>query len=284
MPKAGKRWPRPGPPGLRVLLALVFVVALLFAFPWLPEPPPGGATLARYSPVEDGASSLVETYGAEGALLSTGSQNAAVIPALKSFTQLQQGPRQALEKAYGSPEEMEDVRVVELRRRYPLLARAREAHGGEDPEAAASRPRYLPHAPDGFIEDPFSPFLGFTGVGLIAFGIVWDSLRAGFWANHGSPSLPRVSRIFLYLGYLLFSVAVINWAVTSHDILAVDFYTGKAALGGFGLFGKPLIYAIFAITLAWPAARPEDAGPTATDAGESEKREAEEPRQKPEGR
>jgi hypothetical protein len=103
-----------------------------------------------------------------------------------------------------------------------------------------------------FIEDPFSPFLGFTGVGLIAFGIVWDSLRAGFWANNDSPGLPRVSRIFLYLGYVLFSVAVINWAVASHDILAVDFYTGEAALGGFGLFGKPLIYALFAVTLAWP--------------------------------
>lgn len=102
----------------------------------------------------------------------------------------------------------------------------------------------------GFIEDPFSPFLGFTGVGMIALGIVWDALTIGFWANNDSRGLPRVSRILLYLGYVLFSIAVLNWSVASHDISQVDFFTGQAALGGFSLFGKPLIYAIFAVTLA----------------------------------
>jgi hypothetical protein len=102
----------------------------------------------------------------------------------------------------------------------------------------------------GFIEDPFSPVLGFTGVGMIALGLVWDALTIGFWANEDSRGLPRASRIWLYLGYILFSIAVLNWSVASHDILQVDFFTGQAALGGFGLFGKPLIYAIFVVTLA----------------------------------
>jgi hypothetical protein len=102
----------------------------------------------------------------------------------------------------------------------------------------------------GFIEDPFSPVLGFTGVGMIALGLVWDALTIGFWANEDSRGLPRVSRIWLYLGYILFSIAVLNWSVASHDILQVDFFTGQAALGGFGIFGKPLIYAIFAVILA----------------------------------
>ena len=62
--------------------------------------------------------------------------------------------------------------------------------------------------------------------------------------------MPRVSRILLYLGYILFSIAVLNWSVATHDISQVDFFTGQAALGGFGLFGKPLIYSIFAVTLA----------------------------------
>lgn len=105
----------------------------------------------------------------------------------------------------------------------------------------------------GFIEDPFSPVLGFTGVGMIALGLIWDALTIGFWANEDSPGLPRVSRIWLYLGYILFSIAVLNWSVASHDILQVDFFTGQAALGGFGIFGKPLIYAIFAVTLAGAA-------------------------------
>ena len=115
----------------------------------------------------------------------------------------------------------------------------------------------------GFIEDPFSPILGFTGVGMIALGIVWDALTIGFWANNDTPGLPRVSRIFLYLGYVLFGVAVINWSVASHDILQVDFFTGQAALGGFNLFGKPLIYAIFAVTLALPDANERNDEPAA---------------------
>jgi hypothetical protein len=121
----------------------------------------------------------------------------------------------------------------------------------------------------GFIEDPFSPFLGFTGVGMIALGLIWDALTIGFWVNQDSPGLPRVSRIWLYLGYVLFSIAVLNWAVASHDLLQVDFFTGQAALGGFGIFGKPLIYAIFAVTLAGAdaggAERPDlDTSPTGT--------------------
>ena len=48
----------------------------------------------------------------------------------------------------------------------------------------------------------------------------------------------------------MFSIAVLNWSVASHDITQVNFFTGQASLGGFGLFGKPLIYAIFAVTLA----------------------------------
>jgi hypothetical protein len=110
----------------------------------------------------------------------------------------------------------------------------------------------------GFIEDPFSPVLGFTGVGMIALGIICDALTIGFWANNDSPGLPRVSRILLYLGYVLFSIAVLNWSVATHDIAQVDFFTGQAALGGFGLFGKPLIYAIFAVTLAEPATERRD--------------------------
>ena len=111
----------------------------------------------------------------------------------------------------------------------------------------------------GFIEDPFSLVLGFTGIGMIALGPIWDAFTIGFWANYDSPGMPRVSRILLYLGYILFSIAVLNWSVATHDISQVDFFTGQAALGGFGLFGKPLIYAIFTVTLAESAIDDEGA-------------------------
>jgi hypothetical protein len=39
-------------------------------------------------------------------------------------------------------------------------------------------------------------------------GLIWDALTIGFWANHDFPGMPRVSRILLYLGHVLFSIAV----------------------------------------------------------------------------
>lgn len=104
-----------------------------------------------------------------------------------------------------------------------------------------------------FIANPFSPFLGFAGVWFIAFGIVWDAVTVGSWANGNSAALPRASRVFLYLGYVLMTVVVVNWALTVHDIQYVGFFTGEIALGGLNVFGRPLLYAIFAATLAQSA-------------------------------
>jgi hypothetical protein len=101
-----------------------------------------------------------------------------------------------------------------------------------------------------FVSNRFSPFVGSGGLGFLAFGIVWDALTIGAWANDGSRGLPRVSRIFLYLGYVLMTVTVINWAVASHDLEEVGRLTGDLGLVGLEAFGKPLLYTIFAVTLA----------------------------------
>ena len=96
---------------------LVLVVALFFAFPWLPEPSPAGPALERYSPTRDGGSLLIEAYDADGKQVSTESQNLAMIPDLRSFTESSQALNSGLEEAYGSPENMEDAQVMEVRRR-----------------------------------------------------------------------------------------------------------------------------------------------------------------------
>ena len=96
---------------------LVFVVALFFAFPWLPEPSPAGAALERYSPTRDGGSLLIETHDGDGKSVSTESQNLAMIPDLRAFTESSQTLSDGLEENYGSPENMEDAQVVAVRRR-----------------------------------------------------------------------------------------------------------------------------------------------------------------------
>lgn len=97
--------------------ALVLVVALFFAFPWLPEPSPAGAALERYSPARDGGSLLMQNYNADDRLISTESQNLVMIPDLRAFAETSQAINDGLEKAYGSSETMDDAQVIEVRRR-----------------------------------------------------------------------------------------------------------------------------------------------------------------------
>ena len=101
-----------------------------------------------------------------------------------------------------------------------------------------------------FISNRFSPFFGSGGIWFIAFGLAWDALTIGAWANASTPALPRVSRILLYLGYSLLTIAVVNWAVSVHDLTAIGRLTGEAALDGLERYGRPMLYAIFAVTLA----------------------------------
>src|ERR671916_2018935 len=96
---------------------LVLTVALFFVCPWLPEPSPGGAALEAYSPAHDGGSLLLESYDAGGRLVSTESQNLEMIPDLRAFSESPQTFSKELEEIYGSPQNMDDAQVMEVRRR-----------------------------------------------------------------------------------------------------------------------------------------------------------------------
>ena len=105
-----------------------------------------------------------------------------------------------------------------------------------------------------FLENPFNPLaegLAISGgIGFLAFGLTWDALTAGNWANQDSPGLPRAGRIFLYLGYVLLTVTLVNWALTSHDLDRLGLFTGGLAARGLAVFGRPLLYSIFTLTIA----------------------------------
>lgn len=110
------------------------------------------------------------------------------------------------------------------------------------------------------LDDPYSPlFFGYSGIGFLAFGILWDVLTAGSWANEDTGGLPRVSRVLMYVGYVLLTVTVVNWALTSHDLGTVGRFTGDTAMVGLERFGKPLLYGVILLTLAAASrARPEE--------------------------
>lgn len=100
------------------------------------------------------------------------------------------------------------------------------------------------------LDDPFAPFVGFSGIAIIALGLVWDVLTFGPWVNQESPGLPRASRLFIYIGYGLVGVTLINWSLTAHVLSELEYYTGAGALQGFSRFGTPLLYVVFGVALA----------------------------------
>lgn len=99
------------------------------------------------------------------------------------------------------------------------------------------------------VADPLTPVLGFGGMGLVVFGLVWGFLTGGGWANEHSPGFPRPSRVFLYLGYALLSVALLNWFSVSHDVAELS-RMESISRNGVTLLGYPLLYALFVLVLA----------------------------------
>ena len=72
------------------------------------------------------------------------------------------------------------------------------------------------------------------------------------WAAQAQPHL-------LYIGYALLTVTVINWSLASHDIATIGKFTGETAVAGFERFGRPMLYAIFALMLTLPPDEPRQA-------------------------
>lgn len=107
-----------------------------------------------------------------------------------------------------------------------------------------------------FTEDPLSTSIFLAGAGLVAFGLAWDALTAGAWTNVDSPRAPRVSRIFLYVGYVLFTATVVNWMLTVHNLSYTDSFSGEAAVAGFNFVGKPMVYAVIVLLLQAAQNRP----------------------------
>ncbi len=112
-----------------------------------------------------------------------------------------------------------------------------------------------------FISSPFSPLFGFAGLGFLVFGLAWDALTAGSWANVETRGLPRPSRILLYIGYVLMTVTAVNWAVTGHNLAAANRLTGDLAVIGLMRFGRPMLYAVLVAALAKPTALFESVSP-----------------------
>ncbi|MCZ7570423.1 MAG: PQQ-binding-like beta-propeller repeat protein [Ardenticatenaceae bacterium] len=114
---------------IALLVTLLVVVALAFAWPWLPRPAPGGQALERYAPLHDGDSALVARYDARGELRSWTSQNVVILPWGPALTtSLREAPRNIIYGLYlnqgeteippeEAPRRLGNVQALQVRQR-----------------------------------------------------------------------------------------------------------------------------------------------------------------------
>ena len=86
------------------------------------------------------------------------------------------------------------------------------------------------------LDDPVSAVLGYAGLGVALFGLVWQAITGAHFTRGGSTRFPEPTRIFAYLANTLFAFAVVAFVSTTRvqvgGIALSDLEaTGDAALG-----------------------------------------------------
>lgn len=120
-----------------LILALVAGgVAAAFVLPWFTSSKPGGALLARYSPLEHGGARLTVDYDAAGVVTRWTSQNEILLPpALAIASEMRKAERDAINKFFRRASEPAELPIAELVARvsrtqvYHARSRRLEADG-----------------------------------------------------------------------------------------------------------------------------------------------------------
>jgi hypothetical protein len=85
------------------------------------------------------------------------------------------------------------------------------------------------------LDDPVSAILGYAGLGMALFGLIWQALTGAHFTRAGSRRFPEPTRIFAYLANTLFAFAIVAFVATTRVQLGLALSdldaTGDAALG-----------------------------------------------------
>ena len=111
-------------------------------------------------------------------------------------------------------------------------------------------------AQNDFLSSPFAPFLGFTGIGFVLFGVVWGFLTSG--GHSKATGLPGLGRTLIMLGYALLSTGLLVWGTVSGSPVINDNIGGTSSSFGRSYLGDALFLAFVAAWLprVWAAPRP----------------------------
>ncbi len=80
-----------------------------------------------------------------------------------------------------------------------------------------------------------SAILGYAGLGVALFGLIWQALTGAHFTREGSRRFPEPTRIFAYLANTLFAFAIVAFVAATRVQLGLALSdldaTGDSALG-----------------------------------------------------
>ena len=99
-----------------------------------------------------------------------------------------------------------------------------------------------------FVSDPVGALIGYSGVALVLFGLIWDFCTGLNWANGESRRFPRPVRVLLAITYTLLTVTILAYgSLVRSNSGAVDL-DAYAELGDL-ILGTALLAAAFTAVL-----------------------------------
>ncbi len=96
-----------------------------------------------------------------------------------------------------------------------------------------------------FLEDPFRPLLGFTGLGLVFFGVVWGFLTAG--AHSSATGLAGIGRTTVMLGYAVLTTTLVAWGDATDTRETSTGFVDSASEQGQFVLGTALLLSLMAV-------------------------------------
>lgn len=98
----------------------------------------------------------------------------------------------------------------------------------------------------GFVNDPFAPILGFTGVGLVFFGVIWGFVTSG--GHAAATDLAGLGRTTILIAYAVLTTTLVAWgSITGSDIAGSA--SGTFADAGSNILGTTLLTCFLAVWL-----------------------------------
>lgn len=98
------------------------------------------------------------------------------------------------------------------------------------------------------LTDPVGAVVGYTGAGLVLFGIGWDFLTGSSWANRSSRAFPTPTRVLLLVVKLLLPAILVAFSALTRDPSAAADLDSYAGLGNLVL-GTALLAAAYVAVL-----------------------------------